>query len=879
MTDHDPVSFFPVVAHACRNSPGPWRIQPPSAEMPTWIVVDPGALPERDEGWKLHVSATTWASREVLTRALPVLLSERATFKVAASMQELDALNDGGGGILQIGKFITVYPRDDEHAVRLAQQLDDATRGLPGPPVPSDRPLSRGSLVHYRFGAFVESPTESLLSLMGTMTPSERGTHDRDRYRRAGDTDDPFVAAGLTSHSSERVVAGRYVVMSRLHTSARGTIELAVDLDDGRRCILKRAWKHGRAQLDGSDARDLLRTESHVLDILRDDPRFPCVYDVVDDEGDTILAMEYISGVPVGIRAQQAQSAGRSASDEQVVLWGREVANMLGTIHARGFVYRDLSSMNVIVSQRGLRLIDFELASPVGSPNEAWVAATPGYSSPQVLDGHPADPADDIFSLGAFLYLVATNAEPGGAVTSLLDRPVRLLNPKIGRGVERVIERCLETDPGRRWSSTQEVEDALADAATARQTSTPVAIAGGVIDADRYAGYARRLGDTIRDVAVEKDDGPQWVMNGPLGPSLEYRDLSIGRAGTILALAEVVDAFRDPSHADILDRAATSLASTEIVPMPGLYVGEAGLAVALLRAAQVLDRNDLVVAALTRGHEVAKMPYGPTELFLGSAGRLRAHLVLWNETSDPNQLAAARACGEHILASARVDDDGTTDWIDPDPGAEPVAYLGYAHGVAGIGDALLDLYDVTSDGRYLECVHGSLATLEATAVRTLDDGSGLDWPRSAGDPLFAPLWCHGAGGIGTFFLHAATRGVADSALEHAAAAARMVAVAGRTLGPTQCHGLAGSIEFLIDMFQATGDDDYLREANTCARILEAFAFERDGKQVWCGDSPSEVDPGYLTGYGGVAVALLRIADPSRPRHLTRAGLSPSRAAR
>src|SRR5688500_17764856 len=105
-----------------------------------------------EQGWKLHVSAGIGPAEAVLRQVLPVLLAEGVEFKLAISPDALAALNDGSGGLAQVGKFITVYPSDDAQLIRLAVTLDGATRGLRGPRISSDRPLRPGSLVHYRYG-------------------------------------------------------------------------------------------------------------------------------------------------------------------------------------------------------------------------------------------------------------------------------------------------------------------------------------------------------------------------------------------------------------------------------------------------------------------------------------------------------------------------------------------------------------------------------------------------------------------------------------------------------------------------------------------------------------------------------------------------------
>src|ERR1700738_877760 len=82
-----------------------------------WIRVVVPCDTKRKQGWKLHVSATVKSAEDVLLAVLPVLLSAKVTFKVALSPAHLADLNDGRGGLSQVGKFVTVYPRNDISAV------------------------------------------------------------------------------------------------------------------------------------------------------------------------------------------------------------------------------------------------------------------------------------------------------------------------------------------------------------------------------------------------------------------------------------------------------------------------------------------------------------------------------------------------------------------------------------------------------------------------------------------------------------------------------------------------------------------------------------------------------------------------------------------
>jgi lantibiotic modifying enzyme len=85
-------------------------------------------------------------------------------------------------------------------------------------------------------------------------------------------------------------------------------------------------------------------------------------------------------------------------------------------------------------------------------------------------------------------------------------------------------------------------------------------------------------------------------------------------------------------------------------------------------------------------------------------------------------------------------------------------------------------------------------------------------------------------------------------------------------GTTQCHGLAGNIEFLLDMFQETRDSAYLDDANALGYLLQTFGVEREGRLVWPSESASTFTPDYMVGYAGVAMTFLRLSAPDRLPH-------------
>ncbi|MGH2729228.1 MAG: protein kinase domain-containing protein, partial [Actinomycetota bacterium] len=417
-----------------------------------WIHVERPAARPPESGWKLHVSGTPWSAHGILRAILPALLAENAGFKVVASVSKLADLNEGAGGLSQIGKFVTVYPNDDSQAVRLAVALDEATRGLQGPPIPSDRALASGSLVHYRYGPFVgRGRVEALLP----------------EYAPPDAIDDPFMAAGVAEPAEETLPGGRYFVTSTMHHSVAGAVYLAVDLVEGRSCVLKKARKNARLLPDGRDARDDLRHEADILTRLAPDDRFPRVFEVIEEDDDLFVAMELIEGRTLGRYVHARYRRGDSVPRKELLGWARDLVEALARIHAQGLVYRDLNPVNVIVSSRGgLGVVDFELTQEQGTVTLFYTAGTPGYVSPQQARGVAASFTDDIYGLGAVLFFAATGTDPDDGLASRDAVTARIMaaNPDGGPDLAALIARCLEREAEARWDSIADVSRALEQA-------------------------------------------------------------------------------------------------------------------------------------------------------------------------------------------------------------------------------------------------------------------------------------------------------------------------------------------------------------------------------------------------------------------------------
>ena len=886
-------SFLAIAKETCALSANAsdWIVESDLYPGDPWIrVTNLNAVPTK-QGWKIHVSAMHESATSVLERAFSVLLPETASFKLACSIDSLMLLNEGEFGLSQIGKFITIYPNSESHAIRLAVELDRVTRGLRGIRVPSDRQLSHGSLVHYRYGVFDDSFIQTPLGEIVPVITKTDGRIEIDRrglsYEPPKWIPDPFEAAGVAQPmlNPARLIANHYLIVSKFYDGAHGTVYHAVDINAPKPCILKRAIQEIGVDSTGDGAQRRLRNEAAVLARLAPDDRFPIPFELVAHDGDLYLAEQKFEGATLEQHMRALASYGKTPGTEQVIAWGTELAQMLSKLHASGLVHHDLKSANVIIGIDGrLRLVDFDGAQSIGCSELLASRGTPGYACPQQQAGCAPAITDDLYSLGALLYFMSTSAEPSLATADVMlgKRSAKMLNPALNGDLEAVISRCLQPEPEDRYASAVQVENALRRI-DVKDSARRVRVAGGNcaslprLDTQRYEGLARRLGDSLsRNAQASPDNlGLGWRSTHD-GDALWAHDLAIGSAGALLALAELVMRFGDDHHGNVLKKAAAWLASVPPFadpPLPGLYIGESGVGAALLRSGQVLGDVALVNAAIRKSCSISEMPYSSPDVYNGTAGRLRFHLMTWDATGDPTHLGAAVRAGDVLLQHATVRGDDAY-WIIP-PGYESLsgtANLGYAHGAAGIADCLLDLFEATGELRFLEIARRANHWLAGLAVPALDDGKGLTWPIDQEGALFGPFWCHGATGVGRFFLHAAQVGLGRECWELAKRAALTVSQGGRWVGPTQCHGLAGNIEFLIDMFQATGDPVHLSDASDLASALEAFSLENGDGLLWQSETPSVITPDYLVGYAGVAMCLLRLGQPeTMPHQLSRRG--------
>jgi serine/threonine-protein kinase len=217
-------------------------------------------------------------------------------------------------------------------------------------------------------------------------------------------------------------------------------------------------------------------------------PNVVNILDFGDIEGNPFLVMEFVPGESL------AEMGGDPMDQDRAREIIAQAAAGAGAAHAQDIVHRDIKPANILVTDDGrIKLVDFGIASAMGSERltvTGTAIGSPHYISPEQASGDRATPASDVYALGIVLYEMLTARRPfeGDNVTAIAaahvdQRPEPPSNhvTELDSGLEAIVMRCLEKDPGRRYTDGTALADALrgnAPARTAVMGATAGAVAG-----------------------------------------------------------------------------------------------------------------------------------------------------------------------------------------------------------------------------------------------------------------------------------------------------------------------------------------------------------------------------------------------------------------
>ncbi|WP_329104834.1 class III lanthionine synthetase LanKC N-terminal domain-containing protein [Streptomyces sp. NBC_01439] len=395
--------------------------------------------PPPAQGFKIHVSSAPAHALRLFDLVVPVCVDNGVEFKTAADPVLLGVINSKTQERGFSGKFMTIYPPDEDVFVELIETLYRRTVDEPvdGPYVLSDRRYRDSRVLFYRYGGFRPPRRLNIDGTHSTFLVSPDGTYVADErlpyFRLPPWVRDPFAeepaeepaedsAARPAGEPAATLRDGRYRIEGALTFSNAGGVYHGTDRVTRTPVVVKEArrltncWTSGNRTVDSVD---MLRHEYEVLRRLEGLEFVPRPVDLFQEWEHTFLVEERVDGIAFHdfwarddvILAPYIRREGRVA---RFVPRFREVVgrliHMVDEVHARGVVLGDLSPNNVLIDPETLRMwfIDFE--SAVHEDDEAALLAygtrwgTPGFLHPDRASRDRLLPCDDWYAAAMLLY-------------------------------------------------------------------------------------------------------------------------------------------------------------------------------------------------------------------------------------------------------------------------------------------------------------------------------------------------------------------------------------------------------------------------------------------------------------------------------------------
>ncbi|MDQ3945550.1 MAG: type 2 lanthipeptide synthetase LanM family protein, partial [Actinomycetota bacterium] len=332
------------------------------------------------------------------------------------------------------------------------------------------------------------------------------------------------------------------------------------------------------------------------------------------------------------------------------------------------------------------------------------------------------------------------------------------------------------------------------------------------VDPEELQRVAADLAGELARTAERGSDGSAaWVglaFDPSAGaPAILPTDAGLysGGAGIAIFLAAAAQATGREEFAELAlaalaphPRQSDAAAARAFRALPvGGYVGLASILYGWAAVGRLLDRGDLVEAAVERSALLTDervMADTRLDRIGGVAGAIPVLVGLHRRSPEPFLLDRIRVCGERLLLSAQPVGDGALCW----PGPDGVALCGISHGAAGITLSLVQAWEATGEAAFRDA---------AEAGRRFEDGQfdpgRGNWPDrrgAGGGPGVGDTcsWCHGAPGIA--LARAALADLVPAAGENGMLEAALATTRDRRRpGGHLCCGEAGIADILLEV--------------------------------------------------------------------------------
>lgn len=256
-----------------------------------------------------------------------------------------------------------------------------------------------------------------------------------------------------------QIIDDKYEILTMIGQGGMSRVYLARDKRLNKQWAVKEIQKKARDKNNEIVVQSAI-AEANMIKQL-DHPSIVRIVDIIDNPDVIYIIEDYIEGETLNTVLEQ----NGAQPQELVIEWAMQICQALEYLHTRkpAIIYRDMKPSNVMLKPDGnIKIIDFGIAREYKEQSLADTVSlgTKGYAAPEQFGGKgQTDARTDIYCLGVTLYHLVTGHSPCDPPYEIY--PIRHWNPQLDPGLEAVIEKATQLNPGDRYQSCAEFLYAL----------------------------------------------------------------------------------------------------------------------------------------------------------------------------------------------------------------------------------------------------------------------------------------------------------------------------------------------------------------------------------------------------------------------------------
>ena len=257
----------------------------------------------------------------------------------------------------------------------------------------------------------------------------------------------------VNNMSQNNIIDNKYEILRKIGEGGMSKVYLAMDIRLNKQWAVKEIARSG--------LNDKMKFQSALAEVNMikrlDHPALPRIVDIIQQQQAIYVVMDYIEGEPL----DKLLEGGRGKPQEIVIDWAKQLCRVLNYLHKQNpaIIYRDMKPANIMLKPDGqLKLIDFGIAREYKEEKlgDTVNLGTRGYAAPEQFGKQgQTDARTDIYCLGMTLYHLLTGRSPAEELYGIV--PIREVNPMLSNGLEKIVLKCTESDPNKRYQSCEEL--------------------------------------------------------------------------------------------------------------------------------------------------------------------------------------------------------------------------------------------------------------------------------------------------------------------------------------------------------------------------------------------------------------------------------------